>query len=261
MSRRLTRDRLHAADVIPYRQDGQEAASVGEKDVAISNGCRDIELESLDLVRLGPYLLNLVATEKAETLVNEARAEAEKLREQSRLEGVAEGRDEGKREALPSAVALANAGQALIVFEEQMITRYAPELARLALEIAEKIVHRAVAVEPEIVASVLERARREVVDACRIRIRLNPADHGLLAEMRPDLLTLGNDEGRIIEVVSDCELSRGGCRLETEIGVVDATVPTQIAEIRRQLVDEEAPKNGRVPAPFEKTTASVMKEL
>ena len=79
--------------------------------------------------------------------------------------------------------------------------------------------------------------------------------------MRPDLLAMGNDTGRTIEVVSDVELSRGGCRLETEMGVVDATVPTQIEEMRRQLLDEDAPKTYRDTLPPERFKAAVMKEL
>jgi flagellar assembly protein FliH len=261
LSRRLARDCLQAADVLPYPREGQEPAPVLEGEGAAYGGCHDIELESLDLLKLGPYLLLLESCARAEDLIHEARAGAEKLREQARTEGAADGREEGKREALPAAVAFANAGQALIVFEEQMIARYAPELVRLAVEIAEKIVHRTVAAEPELVASVLDRARQEVVDARRIRIRLNPADHGLLAEIRPDLLTLGNEDGRVIEIVTDSELNRGGCRLETENGVVDATVPTQIDEIRRQLLDEDAPKPGRVSVLADNASAAVSREL
>lgn len=261
LSKLLARDRLQPADVLPYRQEGQEPVPVREEEGAAYGGCRDIDLESLDLLKLVPYLLLLEARARAEDLIDDARAEAEMLREQARSQGAAEGREEGKREALPSAVAFANAGQALIVFEEQMIARYAPELVRLAVEIAEKIVHRTVAADPEIVASVLERARQEVVDARRIRICLNPADHGLLAEMRSDLLAQGHDDGRVIEIVTDSELSRGGCRLETEIGVVDATVPTQIAEIRRQLLDEETAKPGRAPVYSERASATVSREL
>jgi flagellar assembly protein FliH len=261
LSKRLARDRLQVADVLPYRQEGQEPVPLREEEGAAYGECRDIELESLDLLKLGPYLLLLEARVRAGDLIHEARAEAQKLHQQARSEGAAEGREEGKREALPSAVAFANAGQALIVFEEQMIARYAPELVRLAVEIAEKIVHRTVAAEPELVASVLDRARQEVVDARRIRIRLNPDDHGLLAEIRPDLLTLGNDDGRVIEIVTDSELSRGGCRLETENGVVDATVPTQIGEIRRQLLDEDVPKPGRASVLAEKASTAVSREL
>jgi flagellar assembly protein FliH len=258
--RRLSRDRLQEGDVVPYHQDHQEPEA-GENAEPAASTCRGIELRTLDLVELGPYLLVAVAREKAEALSAAARAEAEKLRNAAVEEGIAGGREEGKREVLPSAVAFANAGQALIVFEEQMIAHYTPEMVRLALAIAEKIVHKVVAEEPTIVASVLERARQEVLDARRIYIHLNPADHEVLAEMRPDLLKLGNDKGRVIEVVADEDLSRGGCRLETEIGVVDATIPTQIAEVRRQLLDEEVPKNGTIVVQPPSVSAGVGREL
>jgi flagellar assembly protein FliH len=258
--RRLSRDHLQAGDVVPYHQDHQEAEAVENAESA-AGACHGVELESLDLVELGPYLLLCVAREKSEALSAAACADAEKLRDAAVKEGVSQGREEGQQEVLPSAVAFANAGQALIVFEERMISHYAPEMVRLALAIAEQIVHKAVAEDPTIVASVLEQARQEVLDARHIRIRLNPADHRVLAELRPDLLRLGNDHGRVIEVVADEELSRGGCRLETEIGVVDATVPTQIAEVRRQLLDEEIPKNSMIVTPHPSVNAGVGREL
>jgi flagellar assembly protein FliH len=134
-------------------------------------------------------------------------------------------------------------------------------MVHLALEIAEKIVHRTVSAVPEIVGCVLQHASQEVTDARQIRIRLNPADYELLAEMRPDLLRLGNDSGRTIEVVTDHDLTRGGCRLETEIGIVDATVPTQIAEIRRHLLDQESPASHADSTPNATRSAGVSREL
>jgi flagellar assembly protein FliH len=109
----------------------------------------------------------------------------------------------------------------------------------LALEIAEKMTAKAIAEDPEIVASVLERAKREIVDAKQIRIWLHPTDFNVLSELRPDLIRAGDDAGRTIEVAMSESVARGGCRLETESGLVDATIPTQIAEIRRQLLDED----------------------
>jgi flagellar assembly protein FliH len=252
---------LQADEVRPYNAAGETPNGDGVVDMAESTSERSIELESLDLVKLGPYLLMLRALEDAEGLVDRARQESDKILEEARLEGVAKGLQEAKQEALPAAVAFANAGQALIVFEEQMITRYAPEMVRLALEIAEKIVHRTVLAVPEIIGCVLERASQEVTDARQIRIRLNPADYELLAEMRPDLLRLGNDGGRTIEVVADQDLTRGGCRLETEIGIVDATVPTQIAEIRRHLLDQESPASHADSVPSTTRSAGMSREL
>ncbi|HEX2226230.1 MAG TPA: FliH/SctL family protein [Candidatus Binatia bacterium] len=242
MSRRLPADRLHPADVRPMRLPGGERTEIEERAPSQS------ELESLDLVNFGPYLLLLQAHESAEQLILGAQAEAEAIREQARLNGAVDAREEAKGEVLPAAVAFANAGQALIVFEQQMIARYTSEMVRLALEVAEKLVHKAVSAEPEIVAAVLQRAREEVTEARRVCIRLNPQDYELLAEIRPDLLTLGHEAGRMVEVLPDEDLTRGGCRLETEIGMIDAALPTQIAEVRRQLLDGESfgPSTGGV---------------
>jgi flagellar assembly protein FliH len=234
LSRRLPGNRLHAEDVRLMPLPGSERSTIRQQ-----ASC-DSELESLDLVNLGPYLLLLQAQEKAEELISSARAEADKIHQHSRLNGAAQGRGEAKQEALPAAMAFANVGQSLIVLEEQMIARYTPSMVQLALEIAEKVVHKAVAAEPEIVAAVLERARQEVSEARRVCVRLNPKDHELLGEIRPDLLTLGNDAGRVIEVVPDEDVTRGGCRIETDIGVIDATLPTQLGELRRQLLDQES---------------------
>ena len=70
----------------------------------------------------------------------------------------------------------------------------------------------------------------------------------MLREMRPDLLRIGEEGGRTIEVVATEEVSRGGCRLETEMGTVDATIPVQIQEVRRQLLDEDCLKLDAEPS-------------
>jgi flagellar biosynthesis/type III secretory pathway protein FliH len=63
----------------------------------------------------------------------------------------------------------------------------------------------------------------------------------VLSQLRPDLIKIGSEAGRTVEVLASEEIGRGGCRLETEMGVVDATIPTQLAETRRQLLDEDTP--------------------
>jgi flagellar biosynthesis/type III secretory pathway protein FliH len=235
----MARDWFQPGDIRPYQIDEQGPG--GEQQELAED--RVVELEALDLVTLGPHLLLLHAREAAEALLTDARSSASEIREQSRSEGIDQGRAEGKEQLVPAVIAFANAGQALIVFEEQMIARHAPEIVRLALEIAEKIIGKSLLAEPEIIASVLERARREVVEARRIFVHINPEDYELLSEIRPDLLKTGNNAGRVVEIVRDENLGRGGCRLETEIGVVDATVATQLSELRRQLLDEESSAN------------------
>lgn len=240
MSRLVARDDLQAAEVRLYRQtdlDGDMVAPAPAGDAGTDY--RGFELESLDALELAPWWILQSAQEQAAKIIAQATVQADQLRQQASCEGAAAAREQALQDLMPSLVAFANAGQALMVFEEQLITRCAPRIVDLALEIATKVIGKAVDADAEIVASVLERAKHEALDAQQLRVWLNPADHQLLAELRPDLVKIGNHGKRTIEVAASAEIARGGCRLETESGIVDATLPTQIDEIRRQLLDTE----------------------
>lgn len=194
-------------------------------------------------VALSPEALVAVAQQRAAEVIAAAQQQAETLEHEAHARGLARGQEEGKEAAkqklLPALVTFAQMGQSLIVLEEQLIDRFTPQLVGLALEIAEKVVGKQVEADPQIVASVLERARAELPQARFVRVWLHPLDHGLLAELRPDLVSMGEQGGRKVEVVAAKEIARGGCRVETEMGVVDATIPTQMQEIRGQMLDEE----------------------
>ena len=240
MSRLVARGDLHAAEVCLYRQAGPDGGTVTPAPAGNADtDYRGFELESLDVVELAPWWILQSAQEKAAEIIAQATAQAEQLRQQASCENAAAGRAQALQEVMPSLVVFANAAQSLIVFEEQLISRCTPQIVGLALEIASKVIAKAVDADGEVVAAVLERAKQEALDAKQLRICLNPTDHQLLGELRPDLVKIGNDGKRTIEVVASAEIARGGCRLETESGIVDATLPTQIDEIRRHLLDTE----------------------
>jgi flagellar biosynthesis/type III secretory pathway protein FliH len=234
----MARDRLTEVDVCPYVAGDDGAASSGAA-AAQSTECRAVELESLDLLNLAPFLLLLAAQEKAQEILADAQAQVEQIHADAAVQGLALGREEARQDLLPALAAFASAGQTLLAFEARMIERYTPQLVRLALEIAEKIIGKSVVNDPQITTSILARAEREVGEAKRLRIYLHPADYSALAEFAAELVQIGSQRGRQIEVVAAQDIGRGGCRLETDIGTVDATVPVQLAEIRRQLLDEE----------------------
>jgi flagellar biosynthesis/type III secretory pathway protein FliH len=174
--------------------------------------------------------------QRAEALLAQARAQAEALKQAAREEGLSQGREEGKQELLVAAAALAQGVEELINLERRLVSDLAPNIVRLALEIAEKIVGKAVAEDPEIVASVLDRAKTDIPESRCARIWLHPEDYRLLQEVRPDLLE--NLNGEKLQVISSDEIGRGGCRVETDMGTVDATLKTQLEEVRDQLVDK-----------------------
>jgi flagellar assembly protein FliH len=223
------------------REDGDAEArlqSTGEP----SEKQREPDEEQLEQLSPPSVEEALAATQQqAESILAFARQEAEQLRQAAYAQGLAsgqaDGREQAKQEFLPALVVFAQIGQSLIILEEQLIERFTPHLVRFALEVAEKVVGKAVDEDPLIVASVLERARMELPQARSIRIWLHPLDHQVLTECRPDLVWVGEKGGRTVEVVPSEEIERGGCRIETEMGIVDATVPVQLQEIRRQMLE------------------------
>ncbi|MGH7766695.1 MAG: FliH/SctL family protein, partial [Candidatus Binatia bacterium] len=221
MYKLVLKSSLDPNDIQPYRE--LDLGRPSEEPVAAAApAIETLAAESFDLSALGPLLSLSVAQQKAENILAEARSGAEAIGKEAYEEGKSRGQEEARNEILPALIGFAQAGQSLIVFEEQMVARFTPQMVRLALEIAEKIVGKAVAEDPGIVASVLERAKKEVPDARLVRVRLHSADYKILAEMRPELIRAGEEGGRKVEVLSADEIGRGGCRIETEIGVVDA---------------------------------------
>ena len=237
MSRLVAKVELKADEVRAYGEyDLDQGSPLDALAANTETEYRQVEYESIDMLELAPLYLLIAAQEKADELIAQAKQQAEEICAEARRDGAAAGREQGKDDLLPALVAFADAGQALIIFEEQLSARHAPLLVQLALEIAEKIIGRAVAADPAIVAAVLERAKNEIGYAKQVRIYLHPDDLKVLEELRPDLLQAKGANGRTLEVVGAPELSRGGCRLETEAGIVDATIPTQLDELRRQLL-------------------------
>lgn len=240
MSRLVARDGAAAMAVQLYRQaecDGEllaPSASASGK-----SGCRDYEFESLDMLDILPWMILQSAQEKAQEIIATATAEAVERSNQAVRQSAEAARAQATAELMPALAAFANASQALSDFEDQLFSRSTPALVALALEIAEKIIVKAVQADPEIVASVLERAKQAAQDAKQLRVWLNPADYQLLAELKPELIKVDGSAGRTIEVAASADIERGGCRLESESGYVDATIPTQLEEIRRQLLDTE----------------------
>jgi flagellar assembly protein FliH len=238
LSRLLVRDGLKEGDIRLYNHDNLNGSSTARPADRSNDNAWQVAFESVDFVEFAPYLLLLAAQEKAQALLADAGSAAEQSRQEAWRHGCEQGHAAAKEDILPALVAFADAGQSLIIFEEQLVSRCAPQIVRLALEIAEKMVGKALAEDPAIIVSVLERAKQQVLEAKQIRIRLHPDDFKFISEIRPEVIKMGQAEGRLIEVLPTEEISRGGCRLETEIGVVDATMPTQIEEIRRQLLDD-----------------------
>jgi flagellar biosynthesis/type III secretory pathway protein FliH len=152
--------------------------------------------------------------------VLDARAEAQSVR--------ARARDEGRAEA--AAVLVAARAEA-----QRLLAAARPAALSLAVKMAEKIVGRAVALDPAVMAEIVG----EALDAARpraglLRVRVHPDDLAALAPRREALLARLAD-GAALELCADESVGRFGCVVETPVGRIDARLETQLAALEAAL--------------------------
>jgi flagellar biosynthesis/type III secretory pathway protein FliH len=106
-------------------------------------------------------------------------------------------------------------------------------LAPLALEIAREILGQELEVSEESALAITRKALGEVTHSASARIRVNPYHSELLRD-HAEALQAAAPSLRELAIVDDPSI-RGGCIIDTEGGVVDGTVASQLEAIREGL--------------------------
>src|SRR6185312_759066 len=174
---------------------------------------------------------------EGDRLVAEARAEAERELaaardevERLRRKSEAEGRERGLgavTELLVGARAVAARARA----------GAEAELRVLGVRIAEKILGRELALQPAAVVDVVAEAMRHAGEPRELVVRCATEDLEALERGKPRLVERCR-AAQAVRFVADDRVARGGCIVETELGVVDARLSTQLDAIERALRGE-----------------------
>jgi flagellar assembly protein FliH len=170
-----------------------------------------------------------------------AQAEAAQIREQARAEGYADGQAAALAEArgqyAAALAALEQATAGVDALREEIAGAVERDAIELSLQLAEKIVAGALAVESERVVDVVRGALRRLADRRRVTVLVNPDDLETIRTATDRLLTeLGGIEH--CEVQAERRISPGGAIVRTEEGQIDARVQTQLVRAR-ELVELE----------------------
>jgi len=172
----------------------------------------------------------LEAEERGRALVAEAERKASEFVEQARRESAevrlraeAEGRAEGM-------AALATRAIAFNALESQADERALDRVVELARLLSERLLGEALRLEPERVIALARQALKEARGARRITIYAHPQDIPLL---EPALASM-TGEARVALMESP-ESQRGDLRIQTEFGVLDATLGPELDRLALKL--------------------------
>lgn len=162
------------------------------------------------------------AEKRAEEIKLEAQAELERAREKGYQEGV----EQGRLDAVETAVRLLEDGGAI---GESL----AGEAAKLAIAISSTVIGEQVSITPEVVKNIAVKALQESIIGESAVLVVHPDDKSTLEESYNELRRVAGGVGIAIE--DDKSISRGGCVVRTEFGEVDAQIDVLLDTIAARL--------------------------
>jgi len=163
-------------------------------------------------------------------------------------EAFAKGYEQGERAGAEAAAQrgeailrrLAQTIEELTTLRAEMIHQTERQMVQLALAIARRIVHREVSLNQDLLIAMARVALDRLGDSAQVTVKLNPEEFAATGAAR--VAQLGWTH---VTVVSDSRVPRGGCRVESALGTMDAGVDAQLQEIAYALLgsDEGSPSH------------------
>lgn len=195
----------------------------------------------LDDAARNAELLLTDAHNRARALVEDAAARADAIAQDARKRGSDDGfhagRDAADREMSDMLVTMRGLLEMARVERHKLIEEAEPELVRLALGIAERVLHQQVALDRGVVVEMAKTAIARLIERDSVTVRVNPADLERIREHRDELVAIGDI--RNLRVVEDKRVDRGGVVVDTDAGTIDARIGTQLEEARKILHIED----------------------
>jgi flagellar assembly protein FliH len=114
-----------------------------------------------------------------------------------------------------------------------MIRQTEQQMVQLALSIARRILHREATIDQDLLVAMARVALERLGDAGSATIRLSPEDYSHTVQRHGD-----HWAGARVRVVADPSVSRGGCLVESDFGLVDASVEAQFEQVARSFAGE-----------------------
>ena len=181
------------------------------------------------------------AERKAEQIVREAEQKANEIRRKANEEGRADGiklaRKKVNEQLERSSQTLSSFIDQIKEQETKLIQTCAPKLADIAVQLAEKIVHKEIDKDSSLVVVQAEEAISRILEREKLIVRVNPSDEDFMKKHKENLVRMFDGVDKI-EVIGDPHIEKGGCVVETNFIKVDAQPASQLKAARKTLLAE-----------------------
>jgi flagellar biosynthesis/type III secretory pathway protein FliH len=122
----------------------------------------------------------------------------------------------------------------LATLRNDVLHRAERQVVQLALALAHRMLQRELDVDRGLLLAMARVALDRMGENARATIRLHPDDYASVMTAREQ--SLATDQ---VQVVADTGVGRGGCLVQSDFGLMDAGLDSQIREMARALLDQD----------------------
>lgn len=164
-----------------------------------------------------------------------ARQEAEKIKKEAFARGYEEGLAKGKEEAEIIKASAQKLLEEARIKAREIVAAAEPEVIRMAVALAEKLLQRQLEENEESILPLLEKSLEELSGGREIRVKV-PSQDLDFCRQRLEQIREKLKPGTHLELLADPSLKRGSCRVESEEGQVEISVQDNFAGLSEALL-------------------------
>lgn len=175
---------------------------------------------------------------KSEALAR-AQQESEELKQRAFEEGKVKGYDDGYNEGMAKIEAqrkkLEEERVSLEKDYQELVKTLEPRFVESLTDIYEKIFKVDLAKEQNIIVHLISTAMHKIEGGSNYLIHVSKEDYSYVSMKKEELLASAVSSGASIEIVEDITLCSNECMIETDGGVFDCGLGTQLEELSQKL--------------------------
>lgn len=245
-----------AAPIVPF-MSGDEVVLGHEKEITVPEQTSSYVIHPLEALKKNQEELEeirKISMHQLQEELNAHRMTQHQLLEEEKEETLKKAYESGYQQGLEKA----NLEQAektreflsaineMAIEKRKIFENAEPELMRLSISIAEKVIQTQIEKQPSVFRHILEEALQKITDKDHVLIKVNPKDLTFVKSYK-DVYQKELSDFKRLDIQEDSAINKGGCIIETKLGFIDSSINTKIELITQALektLEDEQVKSG-----------------
>jgi flagellar assembly protein FliH len=179
------------------------------------------------------------AREQAQMILRDARsqaqAERQKVLEEAKAQGLEAGRQRAAKELDQAKSALEADRRAIEDAYEKQVAEFEPRFVESITGIYEAIFRVDLSSYREILLHLLENAMRKAESSHEFLVRVSAQDYPYVSMHKKELAVCAAGGSGVVMITEDASLKKNQCLIETDGGIFDCGLETQLTELGHKL--------------------------